>query len=201
MHISWQRELWVFAGIVAASLLFGAFTGRPFLAFTIGLALYLFSLLRHLHHLHQWLLNKKRGPVPEAGGIWGDVFNELRKRERDAERRKDRLTDMLQRLQEASAANPDAMIILSQHNEIEWANHAAERLLGLHWPRDHHLRIINLVRNPDLVAYLQKGDFSETLQIPSPVTPSYTVSVHRRPCPTRGSPSASRHGTVAATEP
>jgi two-component system, OmpR family, phosphate regulon sensor histidine kinase PhoR len=177
MHISWWREIWVFAGVLTASLVFGAITGHPAWVLAVGFGLYLFFMLRHLHHLHQWLLNKKRGPVPDAGGIWGDVFNELRKRERDAERRKDRLTDMLQRLQEASAANPDAMIILSQHNEIEWANRAAERLLGLHWPRDHHLRIINLVRNPDLVAYLQKGDFSETLEIPSPVTPNYTVSV------------------------
>ncbi|HLQ27149.1 MAG TPA: phosphate regulon sensor histidine kinase PhoR [Acidiferrobacterales bacterium] len=177
MHISWRRELWVFAGILTASLVFGAITGHPAWVLAVGLGVYVFFLLRHLHHLHQWLLNKKRGAVPEAGGVWGDVFNEIRKRERDAERRKDRLTDTLQRLQEASAAIPDAIIILSQHNEIEWANRAAERLLGLRWPRDHNLRIINLVRNPDLIAYLQTGDFSETLQIPSPVTPSYTASV------------------------
>ncbi len=83
---------------------------------------------------------------------------------------------MLQRLQDASAAVPDAMIILSQHDEIEWANQAAERVLGLRWPRDHNLRIINLVRNPDLIAYLEKGDFSETLQIPSPVIADCTLS-------------------------
>ncbi len=166
----------MFAGILAATVVLGAVTRHPLWVLVVGLCLYLFFLLRHLHHLHQWLLSKKQGAVPEAGGVWGDVFNEIRKLERDAERRKDRLTDMLQRLQDASAAVPDAMIILSQHDEIEWANQAAERVLGLRWPRDHNLRIINLVRNPDLIAYLEKGDFSETLQIPSPVIADCTLS-------------------------
>lgn len=177
MHSSWEREIWIFGGIVAASLLFGALTGHTAGILAIGLALYLASVLRHLHRLHRWLLNKKQDEVPDAEGVWGDVFNEIRKLERDTDRRKERLTDMLTRFQSAAAAVPDAMVVLSQHDEIQWANPAGERLLGLRWPRDHAQRIANLVRNPEFADYVRAGDFSEALQIPSPVVGERTVSV------------------------
>jgi two-component system phosphate regulon sensor histidine kinase PhoR len=178
---SWAREAWILLGIIIASLLLGAITRHPLGILTVGVLIYLASTLRHLHQLHRWLQNQKQGEVPDAGGVWGDVFNDIRRLERDTQRRKDRLTGMLERFQAASAALPDAVVILSQTDEIEWANPAAERLLGVHWPRDHAQRVVNLLRNPDFTEYLREGEFNETLTIPSPVLAGYTLSVQITP--------------------
>lgn len=177
MHSSWHRELWIIATIVAVGLILGVLTGHPLGIVAAGLGIYLAVLLRNLHHLHQWLLNKKQDEVPDAGGVWGDVFNEIRKLEREANRRKEKLTGMLERFQSASAAIPDAMVVLSQHDEIQWTNGAAERLLGLRWPRDHRQRISNLVRNPDFAEYVRNGEFGEELQMPSPVVSEHKVAI------------------------
>lgn len=173
----WAREIWILVGILAATLVLGLAIGHPVWVLAAGLAAYLVITLRHLHRLHRWLLDKKQGPMPEAGGVWGEVFDELRKGEREMQRRKGRLRGMLERFQSAAAAVPDAMVILSQEDEIEWANRAAESQLGVYWPRDQALRIVNLVRDPDFITYLQKGDYRESLNIPSPVVSGNILSV------------------------
>lgn len=177
MLSDWAREIWILVGILAATLILGPATGHPAWVLIAGVAAYLVATLRHLHRLHRWLLSKKQGPIPEAGGVWGEVFDEIRKLEREAQRRKGRLRGMLERFQSAAAAVPDAMVILSQHDEIEWANRAAESQLGVHWPRDQSLRIVNLVRDPDFITYLQKGEYRESLNMPSPVVSGNTLTV------------------------
>lgn len=171
------RELWIVAAIAAASLLAGAVTGRPFIVAAAGFGLYIASTLRHLHKLHQWLLHRDSREIPEAEGLWGDVFNEIRKLTRQSERRADRLTGMLVRFQSAASAMPDAVVILSLNDEIEWANPSATHLLGVSFPRDAGLRLGNLLRTPEFAAYLQRGEFSEPLELVSPANPELTVSL------------------------
>ena len=177
MHSSWQREALILGGILVGSAILGAIAGHTLAFLIVGLALYVANTLRHLQHLHRWLQSKKQMEIPDAGGVWGDVFDDIRRLEREATRRKDRLTDALARFQGASAAIPDAMVVLSQHDEIEWANQAAERLLGLSWPRDHGQRAVNLLRNPQFTEYLRRGEFAEDLLLQSPVSPELRVSM------------------------
>jgi two-component system, OmpR family, phosphate regulon sensor histidine kinase PhoR len=177
MHQSLWRELWILVGIAAASLLLGLVTGRPFLVAAIGYGLYIASTLRHLRHLHQWLLRHKRGEIPDAEGLWGDVFSEIRKLEKQTERREDRLTGMITRFQNAAGVMPDAVVILSQRDDIEWSNPASRGLLGIHFPRDTGMRLSNLLRNPDFTRYLILGEFTEPLEIASPVNPEMALSI------------------------
>lgn len=177
MRENWLRELWSLLALVIIGIVVGLLIGRPFLSLAAALALYLFLQLRNLYRLRSWLTRRGDSEIPEAEGVWGEVFDAMRKWEREAQRRKDRLTGMLERFQAASAAIPDAMVILSQVDEIEWANRAAERLVGIHWPRDHNLRIGNLLRSPDFTNYLAAGQFSEALQIASPALPDSVISI------------------------
>lgn len=176
MGAAWMRETWIAAAIFAASLFLGLFMGHPMRLFAGGLILYLLINLRQLHRLRRWLLNKKQDDVPDAVGVWGEVFNEIRKLERETQRRKDRLEGMLERFQSASEVIPDAMVILSTQDEIEWANPAAERLLGLRWPRDHGARIANLIRNPEFLTYMRRGDYHEAMSLPSPAVSGIKLS-------------------------
>ena len=174
MHPGLWREVWILVGIAAASLLLGALTGRPFLIAAFGFGLYIALALRHLQQLHRWLLNRQSGDIPDAGGLWGDVFDELYRIMKETVRREAQLSEMLTRFQNAASAMPDAVVIVSQEGDIEWANPAAEHLLGIRFPHDTGMRLLNLLRDPDLAHYVQKGDYTESLEI----TPSENRETH-----------------------
>lgn len=170
------REIWILIGITALSLLIAELTGFPFLGAAAGFMLYIANMLRNLVQLNRWLVNK-REDVPDAGGLWGEVLDRIRALTRETERREDQLHAMVTRFQSASAATPDAMVILSPEHEIEWANAAAERLLGISTLRDTGQRIVNLIRYPDFLKYLERGEYTEALPISSPVQPEKSLSV------------------------
>ena len=170
------REVWILVGIAFASLLLAEITGYPFLVAALGFGMYIAFNLRNLMQLNRWLVSK-REDVPDAGGLWGEVLDRIRAVTKETEQREDRLTEMLTRFQSASSATPDAMLIVSRHNEIEWANPASERLFGITTPRDAGQRLINLVRHPEFNAYLDKGDYSEALEMASPSQPQRSLSV------------------------
>jgi len=170
------REVWILIGIALASLMLAEITGHPFLIATLGFGLYIAANLRNLVQLNRWLVSK-REDVPDAGGLWGEVLDRIRALMKDTERREDRLTEMLTRFQSASTATPDAMLIVSRNNEIEWANVASERLFGITTPRDSGQRLINLVRDPVFNSYLERGEYSEALEMTSPSQPQRSLSV------------------------
>jgi len=170
------REFWILIGIALASLLLAEITGYPFLIAALGFGLYIAFNLRNLVQLNRWLVNK-REDVPDAGGLWGEVLDRIRALMKDTERREDRLTEMLTRFQSASSATPDAMLIVSRKNVIEWANVASERLFGISTPRDAGRRLINLVREPAFNTYLDRGEYSEALEMNSPSQPLRSLSV------------------------
>lgn len=168
MREDWVRELWMLGGVAFVSFILGALFGHPFWGLIVGLAVYLAFTLRQLYKLHRWLQGGRSADVPDAGGLWGDVFDTIRKLIKETERREDQLTQMLARFQKASAATPDAMVVLTQHDEIEWANPAAHKLLGINYPPDYGMRISNLLRDPDFADYLAGGNYNEDLEIQSP---------------------------------
>lgn len=171
------REIWVLAGLVAVCFTLGTLTRHPFFFTAVALGGYIALQLWRLHQLHKWLLSDKRGEVPDASGPWGDVFHAVHKLVRQNARRTDELTDALTRFQSAAAAMPDAVVFLSEHEEIEWANPSAATLLGVDYPRDRGMRLANLLRDPDFTRYLYHADFSEPLEMDSPASPHLMVSL------------------------
>src|SRR5688572_13543219 len=168
MRQSLWREVWILTALVTLGWLLGTLMGYRFLFTSVALLCYIALQLRQLYRLHQWLLSDKHSEPPDAAGPWGDVFNEVRKLVRGSERRTDELVDTLTRFQSAAAAMPDAVVILTEEEEIEWANPPAAILLGIHFPRDAGMRVSNLLRDPDLTDYLKSGHYSEPLEIDSP---------------------------------
>lgn len=175
-QILW-REVWVLTALVAVCFAFGTLTRHPFFFTAIALGIYIVLHLRRLHQLHKWLLSDKRGEIPDASGPWGDVFHGVHKLVRQNTRRTSELTDALTRFQSAAAAMPDAVVFLSEHEEIEWANPSANALLGVDYPRDRGMRLANLLRDPDFTRYLYRGDFSESIEMDSPANPDLAVSL------------------------
>ncbi len=181
MHPGLWREIWILVGIAALSLFLGALTGRPFLTTAIGFGFYIGWTLRHLRNLHRWLLDRRAGDMPEAGGLWGEVFDEIHKLVKQASRRQDQLSGMLARFQKAASAMPDAVVVLSQAGDIEWANRSAASLLGIRYPHDAGMRLLNLLRVPGFAQYLERGEYVEPLEITSPDNREIHVSIQITP--------------------
>ena len=117
----------------------------------------------HITALRRWLRRPALDALPRGRGVWEEVLAELHGflKRRDAEH--ETLARSLQRFRAAVRALPDGVVILDREHRIEWANPTAARHLGIDPRRDLGQPVVNLIRHPDFVAYLDAGEFAEPL--------------------------------------
>ncbi len=115
-----------------------------------------------------------RPPFP--GGLWEPLFIEVQ-RLQQAKRRKVKFS----RFREAASALEDAVLILGEYGVIEWSNPAARRMLGLPWPKARGQYLVQLIRHPVLEEYLDKGDYSQPIEITAPGDKSKILSLRITP--------------------
>jgi two-component system phosphate regulon sensor histidine kinase PhoR len=172
-----SSELWRLAGYGLLIGLIGALFGAALPTLLVAALGYGLWHLVNLMRLHHWLTSGRKFHPPEAGGIWGETCYQLYRLQQRHRRRKRDLRAMLLRYRESTAALPDATVVLGPRWECEWWNDAAERLLGLRQPQDVGQRVDNLVRYPDFSRYIESGDFSDRLMLPSPVNGEITLTL------------------------
>jgi two-component system phosphate regulon sensor histidine kinase PhoR len=118
--------------------------------------------------------NGKSQEPPDVSGLNDEIskqFENLRIRHK---KRKKKLSSYLKRFKETTQALPDAVIVLGENFEIEWANSRAKFYLGINHSLDKGQRINNLIRHPSLVNFLKKSSSSifgteRTLDLASPI--------------------------------
>ncbi len=177
MFNPWTAELRRLIILMLIAVAAGMPLGHPGVFVVVVLGGYLAWHLRNLFSLYRWLQDGHRFHPPEAGGIWGEVFHLLYRLQLRNRKRKRRLTGLIKRFQEATAAMPDATVILDADGAIEWFNGAAQGLLGLQPGRDVGQRILNLVRYPDFARYLAQGAPNEPMRMPSPLDDDVTLNI------------------------
>lgn len=150
---------------LAAGLVLGAAAGWALLA--AALAFLLLRDARHLRALIAWLKAPRAGEVPDARGAWGEAFALLHRHERSGAREQGELARALIRWRKAGQALPDGVVILDAGNRVEWCNDNAEEHFGLDARRDLGQPVVNLVRQPEFVAYLESGDYAHAVQMRS----------------------------------
>jgi two-component system phosphate regulon sensor histidine kinase PhoR len=165
----WIREIWRIVALFTGSLFVGWLFGVPHAAFTLALMVYLGWHLYNLYRLERWYYRRKKTEPPDASGIWGEAFEHIYQLQRSNRKRKKRLAMILSRFKESTAAMPDATVVLTKDDHIEWFNKAAKRYLGLQSKQDVGQRIENLIRHSRFSEFLARGDFSEPLELASPL--------------------------------
>jgi two-component system phosphate regulon sensor histidine kinase PhoR len=135
----------------------------------------------NLRRLIRWAASPIGTPVPSAIGLWGDAFAALYRRARMTAEQRAQLHEALERFRQAAQALPEGVAILTAKLGIEWLNGEAERLLGLDNERDAGAPIMNLVREPEFVDYLQTGDFGGSRQLRSLRKPGDTMEIQAIP--------------------
>ena len=161
----WFRvSLPVVFGALAALLLWGIFSATVALLFMVAVLLIAMAYRgRQLFKLWKWLGNASVETVPEAGGIWDEVFSQLYKMVKQHNQTKLELAAELHHIEQATAALPEGVAILNEANRIEWCNPLAQQHFDLDAARDSMQDITYLVRQPEFVKYLQESNFSEPL--------------------------------------
>ena len=67
----------------------------------------------------------------------------------------------IERFRQAAEAMPDGIVVLDARSRIDWANPRALAQLGLDLAHDVGQPIVNLVRQPEFLRYLEAGDYGD----------------------------------------
>ncbi len=126
-------------------------------------------VIRHIRYrdeLDRWLQTSELdvSTIPDGGsGTWGDLFASLARFVRAHSQSQQRLSLALQRMQNATSAMPEGVVILDDDDRIEWCNPVAEEHLGITLEVDAQQQITYLVRDLQFVDYLAVRDYSNPL--------------------------------------
>ncbi len=160
---------------LVAGLVFGAGWGLAVLA--AGASALVGFHLWQFDRLVRWAEGPLDAPVPEGRGSWRAAFTGLYRRVRTRVAVQRSLAQRLERFAAAAEAIPEAVVVLDDANRIRFANARARSHLGLDPERDLNQAFGNLVRQPEVIRYLEAGDFSDPVIVPSEREPGVTLSI------------------------
>jgi two-component system phosphate regulon sensor histidine kinase PhoR len=168
-RLTWKRLAWGLAFFYFPWIIMGWIFGyMPWLL----LAATVIQLLWHLNNqvrLSVWLWDDKRLTPPSGNGNWESLFNGIYRLQQRQRKKRKELTKLIRRFRNGAESLPDAVVVFRDEGNIVWCNRLAQHLLGFQWPEDEGQPISNLLRAPDFIKYLNKNNFSEPLEIHSPL--------------------------------
>ncbi|MEI8299345.1 MAG: phosphate regulon sensor histidine kinase PhoR [Pseudomonadota bacterium] len=157
---AWSFALARLVGVLLAAALLGWLTGYLELSVIAVLAGYLVLNFMRLHQLERWLKHRRTQEPPDFHGVWGDVVALVMRIYRRKQYHKQRIVQVFREFRRMTTAVPDGIVVLGPEREIQWFNRNAARLLALRRKVDFGQRIENLIRQPDFVRYLDRGDYA-----------------------------------------
>ena len=146
-----------------------------------GLLIYAIKHAYLLIKLLNQIIQRKSIGDPYPVGVWGQIYQEIDRQRNRSRKRKRTLNRYMNRFRKVASAIPDAYVLLDKSARIEWANQAARHLLGVTWPRDDGVPLIQLVNYPDLAQHLETADYDHPLEVPSPVNKAVILSLRITP--------------------
>ncbi|MGB4945771.1 MAG: phosphate regulon sensor histidine kinase PhoR [Candidatus Competibacter denitrificans] len=173
---AWRRLSQRLGFIIFLAAFWGVLSGQILLALLIAVSGCLLWQLWELYRLERWSRDNKSIDVPPIGPVWQEIGARIGALRRQNRKRKRKFSRMLERFQQATAALPDAAVILDENDHVVWCNGASQALLGLAQGRDTGLPVANLLRNPTFVAFLVQRRPVESVDFPSPLDSGQTLN-------------------------
>lgn len=173
------RELLRLAAIYAAALLTGVLAGNVWIALALASTGLVGWHYVRLSRMLGDVASRRRLVATRRAGAWDALERLFWRRQNELRTRRRRLVDLLRTYQRAAAALPDAIVILDRADDrIVWFNRAAARTLGLRIPQDVDARLKDAVASPHLANWLAAREREDLLELPSPLDPDQTLSLH-----------------------
>jgi two-component system phosphate regulon sensor histidine kinase PhoR len=155
--------------LLGAGALVGWFYGNPAIGLLIAALAALAWQLRQLIRFDAALRSRSFGSLKYGDSIWSQMYSQFAyQRQRAREYRKN-YRRLLKEVRKSTNAMPDGGIVLNPDFEIVLCNKAAQRLAGFRRKADRGQRVDNILRDPAFGAYLKSGDFSDGIEIRSPI--------------------------------
>jgi len=137
-------------------------------ALIICLCLMSCFLLLHMfwiYKLSKWLNNPSLSNLPHGTGIWQHIFSKHYQILKESKKSKKNLVSTLDQFTQAAEALMDGVVALNESNEIIWSNRRSQIMLNLNSKKDTGQPINYIFRNTDLISYLEKGNYEESIKI------------------------------------
>ena len=166
MHDNFSAEIRRLFFLTLFGLVVGLVGGEFLLSVFFTTVLYLFWHLYQVKKLDKWLRNNKLPSIPDADGIWAEIFDCLRRDKKRQLKEKRRLKAVINRVETMTGALSDAVVLLNPDYTIGWLNKPSRSLLNLR-RADVGNPITNFIRHPVFVNYLQHGDHDIPLVLPA----------------------------------
>jgi two-component system phosphate regulon sensor histidine kinase PhoR len=167
--------------IVAAIAWAVAGSTAALIVMTLGAAAIIAFHLVHLQKISDWAAGPLDTEIPEGRGEWAQLFATIYRRTRVRSAYERDLRHVIDRFQQAAAAIPDGIVALDSANRIEWANARALAQLALDLKHDRGKPIVNLVRQPEFLRYVETGDYAASIVVPSGANPRRRLSLQLVP--------------------
>jgi two-component system, OmpR family, phosphate regulon sensor histidine kinase PhoR len=146
--------------------------------FCAGLGLQMLFNFRNFARLDRWSQRPIVDASLEGEGAWDGIFGRLYRHEKDLRSQISERDDQIERLFAALQALTDGVVALDLNQQIVYCNTTAEDQLGLVSKTDLGQPIVNLVRQPEFVAYLEGSDFERPLTLRSERGTDRVLSIH-----------------------
>ena len=159
------KELAIIAGLLLAALIIGLITEALGWSLFIATLVWLTLQIREYRKVARWARRPFRQPRNGSEAWFQLAYQPFRTLQRERARTK-AMADRLREILSLAEVIPDAVIVLSQHGEIEGMNNAAKELLYL-TDRDIGLVLTTVVRNPDFIRFIRSGNTDEPLEFVS----------------------------------
>ena len=147
-------QLALFAGV-------GLVVGYELSSIWAGLALaaviYIAIMLLNFRRVSDWLLLGARVEIPVANTFWTTIMDQISRIIRKLEVENSALKADVDFFKDSFEALDSAVVVIDERGEIDWANVAAQALLGVAIARDKGELLVNLIRAPEFISYLDSG--------------------------------------------
>ncbi|MGB2040531.1 MAG: phosphate regulon sensor protein PhoR [Porticoccaceae bacterium] len=161
-----STEIWRIVLVGLFTLFFGWSLGYTLEIILIGAGCYLLWTFSIISKLFDWIDKGMRGIPPDAGGVWGEISDTLNRQRRRHRRALEKMRHTIKRVTRVTEALEEGVLVLRSDLTLDWWNSSAKKLLGLR-SSDRGSAIINLIRDPQFVAYIHQPEFVGSIQMPS----------------------------------
>ncbi|MBT8138679.1 MAG: phosphate regulon sensor histidine kinase PhoR [Gammaproteobacteria bacterium] len=166
---------------LALSGLLGALIGLQLGNIWLGLCAALFGatvfFLRDFQRFYTWLSSGAGPEKPLLSTFWSNVRDQVVRIVRQHENEKTQLVADVEFFKDSFQALDSAVLVVDRSGEIDWANAAAEKMLGISLQRDSGEPLQNLLRAPAFLKYFESQKFDEPMLMRSPVDRSRQLEV------------------------
>ena len=132
----------------------------------LGLFVYLFWTFRVSARVLVWIDKGMRGLPPEIDGLWGEITDTLNRQRRRHRRSQDKMRLTINRVTRVTEALDEGLLVLRSDRTLDWWNSSAKRLLALR-TSDRGTSVMNLIRDPVFVAYINQDQYSGSIKLAS----------------------------------